>query len=128
MLRVINPDTGRAVFGPDTGHTIEVLTGRDAPSWFTGRDHLGHPTVCVRVSPSYRPGLPYDLATYPATWIVDDEAPADVGSGPLSVKDLDLLAGLLARYCEHHVDDDAERAGVASARALVTATADSLDG
>lgn len=55
-MRVVNPETGREIIGPETGHTVELFT---RPEYVT-----------VKITPSARPGQAYDLATYPPDWIV----------------------------------------------------------
>jgi hypothetical protein len=54
---IVNPETGVTVLGPSRGHTVEVVS-----------ETLEKVTVKVR--PSFRPGMPYDLATYPPNWLV----------------------------------------------------------
>jgi hypothetical protein len=64
-VRVVNPDTGAEVFGPASNTTAEVQRSSD----ITPADH-----VLVKVRPSFRPGMPYDLASYPADWIKSVDA------------------------------------------------------
>lgn len=63
-LAIVNPETGRTVAGPSTGHSVEVLREEDPRS----RTRKGH--VVVEIRPSFRPGMEYDLGSYPADWIV----------------------------------------------------------
>ena len=53
---VIHPETGCTVVGPATGHTVRLA-------------HASPEVATVRISPSFRPGMPYDLATYPPSWV-----------------------------------------------------------
>lgn len=62
MTRIVNPLTGRTVFGPETGHTVTRI---DPPDWALP----GH-EVWVSISPSFRPGLDRDLASYLPDWVV----------------------------------------------------------
>ena len=56
-MKVVNPETGREVVGPASGQTVEL-----------------HGLVTVKVTPGIRPGLAFDLSTYPASWIVEEES------------------------------------------------------
>lgn len=62
-VRIVNPETGREVA---MGCTVTVAPGTTPGS-----------TVTVQIRPSFRPGMDYDLGTYPATWIVDDDHPRE---------------------------------------------------
>lgn len=59
-MRIVNPSTG--------GVVSEDATRVDPDRWPT-RPRPGD--VVVELRPSVRPGMPYDLAAYPADWLVD---------------------------------------------------------
>lgn len=60
-MRIINPETGSVVH--------EDATVVDRPSY--ARDDG---QVWVQIRPSFRPGMPYDLCTYPPEWVQPEDA------------------------------------------------------
>jgi hypothetical protein len=61
-VRVVNPETGAQLF-PGKGRTATL---HQPTEWTVPRGE-----VCVAIRPSFRPGMPYDLTTYPADWVTD---------------------------------------------------------
>ena len=58
-VRVLSPFTGQQI--GDDRSTFRELTGRE--------DEEDGPEALVEIRPSFRPGLDFDLATYPLSWI-----------------------------------------------------------
>jgi Zn ribbon nucleic-acid-binding protein len=62
-VSVVNPDTQGVVAGPGAPAQAHIT---ETPSYAVG-DRI--PVVWVKLTPSFRPGMPYDLASYPYDWI-----------------------------------------------------------
>ncbi|MBK8246360.1 MAG: hypothetical protein IPK85_03030 [Gemmatimonadetes bacterium] len=64
-VRVINPETGVDIFASVYGDQLESVVRIPAPDYVGERPG----TVWVQVRPSFRPGMPYDLGSYPESWV-----------------------------------------------------------
>lgn len=63
-VTITNTETDVVIF-PHGPYEAERVTEADYPTWYTPRDDI----VLVKITPSMRPGMPYDLSSYPAGWV-----------------------------------------------------------
>ena len=61
MTSIVNPVSGAVVCAD-----ADIVREGESPTWWTQRPGV----VLVRLRPSVRPGLDFDLASYPSEWVV----------------------------------------------------------
>lgn len=106
-MRIINPETGSVV------HENASPVGRPSYARDDGQ-------VWVEIRPSFRPGMPYDLASYPPEWLEPED---QIGKAVALLTAEARRRGAPSISALHEVID----ANEAIADALETAGFDALD-